>query len=264
MKRQFKFFVMALAFAFTSEANAQTVPFDQEVFTKWVDMRVGDGKSPAIWWCYGEVYSYPDGKLLAYMDGIDVANLVKIAKDSVIQLNRKTFVYKHPETKEILYGEYNGKPVMHIEYPYQKITYSLKGDKLQTYVEQGAAPRITKMGPGYKTSARKLGQNYVYSSPVFLNFETPRGKYEAYENYDFFIAPAGKNTKDKYQLTWNRYGDLPPFLGGGKGVIQLVCHRVDNYTDLPESFQKHLKEKAPMWLAPPKNLEEITKLQAGK
>lgn len=258
-----KILILALNLLFFG-VNAQNVPFNQEVFDRWVDMRVGNGKTPTWWYCYGEVYTYPDGKLVAKMEGIDVANLIRVAKDSAIQLNRKTFVYTDPETNQVMYGERNGKPVQHIEYEYQKITYALRGDKLATWVEQGAEPRLTKMGPGFKTTARKLGENYVFSSPVFLNFESPRGKYEAYENYDFFVAPSQKITKQKYQLTWNRYGDLPPFLGGEKGVIQLVCYRVDKFEELPEVLKKHITEKAPLWMNPPKDLEEIKNIQKGK
>jgi Protein of unknown function (DUF1838) len=245
----------------SSISFAQNIPFNPDVFAKWVDMRVGDGQKPAWWYCFGEVYSYPDGKLLAKMEGIDVARLLKVSKDSVIQLNRKTFVYEDPQTGQVMYGERNGKPVQHIEYPYQKITYALRGGQLATWVTQGSGARIQTMGPGYKSTARKLGENLVFSSPVFLQFETPRGKYEAFENYDFFVAPAAKNTKDKYQLTWNRYGDLPPFLGGGKGVIQLVCFRLDTFDDIPETLRKHIQEKAPLWMNPPKSLTEIEELQ---
>lgn len=252
----------------TLNTLAQNVPFNREVFDRWVDMRVGDGKRPALWYCYGEVYSYPDGKLVARMEGIDQANLIRVSADSVIQVNRKIFVYTDPQTGAVLY-EMNGKPVTHIEYPYQKITYALRGDHLVTYVEQGTAPRITKMGPGTKTNARKLGRTYVFSSPVFLNFESPRGKYEAYENYDFIVNDGAKLTKDRYQLTWNRFGDLPGFTvagngPAGKGVIQLVCYRVDSFDDLSEPLKKHIREKAPLWQNPPKDLAEIAKLQEGK
>lgn len=243
-------------------AEAQNVPFNEDVFNKWIDMRVGNGKSPAIWYCFGEVYSYPSGKLVARMEGIDQANLIRATKDSAIQLNRKIFLYENIDGS-VMY-ENNGQPVEHIEYPYQLIKYVLNGDKLKTWVTQGVGERMQTMGPGYNSTARKLGENYVFSSPVFLNFETPRGKYEAFENYDFFVNFSAKNTKDKYQLTWNRYGDLPPFIGGGKGVIQLVCYRVDKFDDLPQTLKKHIREKAPLWKAPPKDMEEIKQMQGIK
>jgi hypothetical protein len=253
--------LFVLAFCASVAVEAQEIKWNQSIFDSWVQMRVGDGKANAIWWCQGEVYSYPSGKLVARMEGIDHGKVIKIAKDSVIQLNRKTFTYHDINTNEII-TEGFGQKLEPIAYPYQKITYLLKNGKLRTYVEQGAGARITKMGPGESISVRQLGGNYIFTAPVFLDFTGPRGKYEAYENYDFFFSPSMKTTKERYQLTWERYGDLPAAIGGGKGIIHLVSYRVDKIEDLPSAvFKKYLNEKAQMWLAPPKDLEEIGALQ---
>ncbi len=260
-KISFSFFASAIVCLCTF---AQNITFNQDIFNKFIEMRVGDGKKPVYWYCYGEVYSYPDGKLLSRMEGIDAANLIPVSKDSVIQLNRKIFVYTDAQTNQVL-KEYNGQKVTHIEYPYQKITYVLQGDKIATYVEQGSGERITKMGPGYKTLARQIGDSYVFTSPVFLDWDTPRGKYEAYENYDFYYFPKKTKLQHRYQLSWVRYGDLPPFFGQGKkGIIQLVCYRVDSFDKIPEPIRSHIRNEAKLWLAPPKNLEEIAQLQQGK
>ena len=250
-------------FLFIGSLNTQgqSMAWNQEIFDAWVKMRVGDGKSNAIWWCQGEVYSYPAGKLVARMEGIDHGTVVKVAKDSVIQLNRKTFTYHDLATNEII-TEGFGQKLDPIAYNYQKITYALRDGKLRTWVEQGGAPRITKMGPGESITVRKTGDTFIWTAPVFLDFTSPRGKYEAYENYDFFYTPSLKTTKEKYQLTWERYGDIPAAIGGGKGIIHLVCYRVDTIEDLPSAvFKRYLKEKAPMWLNPPKNLAEIAEMQ---
>jgi hypothetical protein len=259
------FLLWGLAVAFAHATAAQNVPFDQALFDQWVEMRVGDGKKPVYWYCFGEVYSYPDGKLLMRMEGIDAANLVRVSRDSAVQLNRKIFVYTDAQTNQVL-KEYNGNPVTHIEYPYQKITYVLKGDRMASYVEQGSAPRVTKMGPGYNTSVRRLGDSYVFTAPVFLDWETPRGKYEAYENYDFYAFPQKTKLKHRYQLSWVRYGDLPVFVGqpGKKGIIQLVCYRIDDFNDLPDPIRSHILQVAKLWQAPPKDLAEIDRLQTGK
>lgn len=251
-------FVFAL---FALGMAAQNMPFDQKVFDTWVDMRISDEKKTTYWYCYGEVYSYPDGKLITRMEGVDLGKMFRLAKDSVLQLNRKIFVYTDPITNEVL-SEFGGKPVSHIEYPYQQITYALRNNKLVTYVTQGKGARLSKFGPGYNTTARKVGKKWMFSSPVFLNFPLPNGKqYEAYENYDFVVDTKQKATQDKYQLTWVRYGDLPVWAGGGKGVIQLVCRRVDSFEALSAPLKKHIREKAPLWLNPPKDLNEITELQ---
>ncbi len=257
MKNRLLFYFILLC---AGNLAAQTLPFSRETFDQWVDMRIGDGTKDVLWYCYGEVYTYPDGKLLTKMEGVDVARMTRFSPDSVMQLNRKIFVYTDKNTGAVL-TEYEGKPVTHIEYPYQMVNYVLKGDKMAAYVEQGKAPRITKLGPGYSTMARKLGKTLMFSTPVFLNFPTPRGQYEAYENYDFFVNYQRNRTQDRYQLVWNRFGDLPPFLGGGKGIIQLVAHRVDSFEDLTPVLKKHIREKAPLWLKAPSNIEEIRRLQ---
>jgi len=256
--------LIAFTFLVLITGNAQNITFNQEIFDKFVEMRAGDGKKPVYWYCFGEVYSYPDGKLLSRMEGIDAANLIRAAKDSVIQLNRKIFVYTDVQTNQVL-KEYNGQKVSHIEYPYQKISYVLHGERMATYVEQGSGERVTKMGPGYKTMARKMGDSYVFTSPVFLDWETPRGKYEAYENYDFYYFPKQTKLQHRYQLSWVRYGDLPPFFGQGKkGIIQLVCYRVDDFEKIPDPIRSYIRNEATLWLNPPKNLDEIASLQKNQ
>jgi hypothetical protein len=255
--------IVALAIALTPTTfYAQNIPFTQKTYDVWVDMRVGDGSKPTWWYCFGEVYSYPDGELVARMQGVDVATLVRISKDSVIQLNRKIFIYIDKTTGKVL-ETYNGQPVSHIEYPYQQITYALSGDKLATYVTQGKGKRVMTMGPGYKTTARQMGNGYAFSSPVFLQFPLPNGEmYEAVENYDFLVNPKAQRAEEKYQLTWYRYGELAPFFGKNKkGVINLVCYRVGSFEQLPEPLQSYIRTKAPLWMKPPQDLKEIAQLQ---
>lgn len=233
--------------------------FDEELFETFLAARVGAGE-PIYWYSVGEVYSYPDGELLARMEGFDTARLVRDESDphTAYQLSRKTFTYRDPETNEVL-REVDGTPASHIKYPYQYITYKLVGDRMQTFVEQGAGARLTKLGPSEEMTARRVGDVAVFSAPLFLNFETPRGRYEAFEHYDFLIQPDGSTPN---QLSWLRYGDLPPFLGPGKTIIHLVAWRVDSFDDLPESMKEWVKTDAQLWREPPKDLDEIRELQS--
>lgn len=255
--------IFCLFFSFISpeDAQSQNIPFDQETFEAWIDMRVGNGEKPVFWYCYGEVYTYPEGELVARMQGVDMAILLPVAKDSVIQLNRKIFLYLDKETGEVL-TELNGIPVKHIKYPYQMINYILEDGKLKTWVTQGSGKRVNKIGPGYNTNARRVGDTYFFGSPIFLNFETPRGKYEAAENYDFIVNTKAEDLASKYQLMWWRYGDLAPHFGKTKGTIQLVSYRIENFEDIPNPLRDYIKEEAQMWTQPPRNLAEIKSLQA--
>jgi hypothetical protein len=234
--------------------------FDEELFETFLEARVGTGE-PIYWYSVGEVYSYPEGKLLARMEGFDTARLVRDEDNpqTAYQLSRKTFVYRDPVTNEI-FREVDGRKATHIKYDYQYITYQLVGDKLLTSVEQGSGPRLRKMGPMDSMTARRLGDVAQFSAPLFLNIETPRGKYEAFEHYDFFIQPDGVARPN--QLSWLRYGDLPPFLGPGKTIVHLVSWRVDSFDALPETIKEWVESDAQLWREQPKDMDEIRELQA--
>ena len=251
---------LAAAAIVTVPALSAGPGFDRESFRQFVTLRAGTG-APVYWYAIGEVYSSPDGKRLLTIEGSDTARMLASSEpDTAIQLSRKVFVYRDPVTNAIL-KEYNGQPVTRIAYPYQFITYRLKGDKLTTFVEQGSGANLQKIGPGENFLLRRLGPSLVFSSPLFLNLDTPRGRYEAYENYDFVYHPGEKDPAARHQLIWNRLGDLPAFAGKGKAVIQMVGWRVDRFEDLPASIREYITAEAPLWAQPPKDLDEIRALQ---
>jgi hypothetical protein len=235
--------------------------FTPALFKAWTDARIGTGK-PVYWYSVGTVRSYPDGKLLYRMEGYDTARVGRPdpSKPIAHQYNRKIYIARHPETNEVL-REWNGQKVEPVAYPYQFITYELKGDSLETMVEQGTGARVQKIGPGKDISVRMLGDTAVFTAPVYLDFPLPNGKkYQAFENYDFFIQPKGK-VKVPHQLSWLRYGDAPAWAGGGPTIMHLVTWRIDRYEDVPETLRRYIETDAPLWKAPPVDLADIRRLQ---
>jgi hypothetical protein len=238
---------------------AITLPADEQftadLFTRFAEMRTGTG-APVYWYCIGEIYSYPDGKLIARVEGVDTARYIKSESNptKAVQLNRKIFFYRDPVTNEVL-REVGGKKVEPIAYPYQYIIYELKDGKMLTSVEQGKEPRVQKISNTGMNRVRRFGGTIVFSAPLFLNF----GSYQAYENYDFLYQLRGGQIP--YQLTWNRRGSLPPFFGGGDSVFQLISYRVDRFEFLPKSIRDYLEQDAPLWKEPPRDLAEIRELQ---
>ncbi|MBK8813554.1 MAG: DUF1838 family protein [Acidobacteria bacterium] len=231
--------------------------FSSRDFENFTAMRIGNG--PAVYWyCVGEVYEYPSGKLVAKVEGIDTARLLTTDSTPLrkLQLSRKIFFYRDPKTNEIM-RESNGMKVEPIAYPYQKITYELIDGKVKATVVQGKQPRIQTIESAGEFYVRRLGGNTIFSTPLFLNFPG----YKAYENYDFFYAPAARSASSRYQLTWNRRGSLPAFFGGGDSVFQLVSYRVDDYRKLPKSMRDALESNGRLWMNPPKDLKEIEELQ---
>ncbi|MEZ5457898.1 MAG: hypothetical protein R3E65_00810 [Steroidobacteraceae bacterium] len=255
--------LLALSSLAAAPATANGSGFDAALFQQWVDMRVGRGE-PVYWYCVGTVFSWPAGKPLMRVEGIDTARLDRSLSTPTMahQLSRKVFVYRDLASNEIL-TEWNGQALPPIEYPYQYITYELAGDGLTTWVEQGAAPRVQRIGPGTDILARQFGNTVAFSAPLFLDFPGRDGKrMQAFENYDFFVHPADSGVTHPYQISWLRYGDLGA--GIGASVMHMVAWRIDRYEDLPASIRGYLEADGKLWRAPPRDIAEIRALQQSR
>lgn len=237
---------------------------EADIFRMWIEARAGDGK-PVHWVSEGAVYRYPSGEKILGMTGFDssLAFLSDEAQGEVVHLTRKTYTYTDPLSGEIL-TEFNGETVVPIAYPYQVIRYQMRDGLIYADVEQGVEPRVQKIESKDGIIARKVGDSWAFTAPLFLNFPLPNGgQYEAWENYDFFVHPEG-SVSEPHQMTWQRLGDLPPWAGGGKGIYHLVSWRVDSTDEFPAKLLDWAKAEKPMWLAPPASLEEVRALQKGE
>lgn len=253
--------VLTLLLLLAAATGAGADPFDPELFEQWVLMRVGGGE-PVYWYSSGTIRAYPGGELIATIEGYDTARLDRAAStaDKAVQLSRKTYLYRDPETGEVMRNT-DGSPVAPIAYPYQLITYELKDGVLETWVEQGSGASVRRIGPGGDMRAQRLEAGTLFTAPLFLDFETPRGRYQTFENYDFF-APGG-NPRDGFIL-FIRYGDAPAWAEGtDKIVMHMTTERFERFDDVPASFRDWVRENAPMWLEPPADMDEIERLQAG-
>lgn len=241
-------------------AAAMAEGFDRQSFDLWIDARVGTGE-PVYWYSTGTVRAFPSGELLFHMEGFDTARAHWPDAEAPLahQYNRKIYVFRDVETGAIL-ETFDGQPVEPIAYDYQFITYELDGDGLRTLVEQGRGDGVRKIEGG-SMAHRVVGDTHVFSAPVFLDFPLPggAGRYEAWENYDFFIQP--DSVSEPHQLSWARVGPLPRWAGGGESVMHLVTWRLERFEDIPEDLRSWIKAEAPLWQEPPKDLAEIRSLQ---
>lgn len=231
----------------------------------WVDARAGTGE-PVHWVADGGVYEFPRGKKLFGMVGFDSSRVIWPTEegDPIIHLTRKTFAYTDPVTGEIL-KEYNGEPVSPISYPYQVITYRKEGGKIFGDVEQGVGEGIRHIKMEEGMGMRWIGQDTLaVTAPIFLDFPLAGGtRYEAWENYDFFLH-RGDKLDEPYQMSWQRFGSLPPWAGGGKAIYHLLSWRVEDENEFPPKLLEWAKADMPMWLIPPKDMAEVRALQQGQ
>jgi hypothetical protein len=97
----------------------------------------------------------------------------------------------------------------------------------------------------------------VFTAPMFLNMPG----YELYEHYDFFLEPGEHSSSGS--ISWIRYCDLPAFAGPGRTIMHLTAVRHDRFEDLPDSIRHFIEEKAPAWREPPRDFDEIRRIQEG-
>ena len=252
--------------AASAKEGAETVVDAREAapeeFRAWVDARAGTGQ-PVHWVAEGGVYEFPTGRKLFGMVGFDSSRVFWPSSpgEPVVHLTRKTFAYTDPETGEIL-KEYNGQPVSPIAYPYQMISCRFEDGVIFADVEQGTGDAIQKIKAVDGLRYRWVGKDTLaVTAPIFLDFPMANGaRYEAWENYDFFLHRPG--TVDlPYQMSWQRFGSLPPWAGKGKAIYHLVSWRVDRHEDFPPAILEWAKAEMPMWLQPPADIAEVRHLQ---
>ena len=261
-------------------SGGNSATWDADNFRRWCRMKMGDGGT-THWYISGDLYEYPTGRLLAKVEGVDMARGMTESADEVVhQLSRKLFVFRDPDTGAVL-TEVDGSPVVPIRYPYQHIVYRRLpgGGGVSTEVTMGTGEHVTRMR-GNSISVRHLEGTHrtCFTCPVFLNLDTEQGPYEAYENYDYFHdgrsegewtvsddGDAAEGKKDgggrasHHHCTWVRFGAAAPF--SQSAVLHALVWRVGAFDDLPGSLREYIDSEAPMWRDAPKDLEEIRRLQ---
>ncbi|GBG73817.1 hypothetical protein CBR_g17155 [Chara braunii] len=173
------------------------------------------------------------------------------------------FVFRDRESNAVL-SNYNGATVRPIKYPYQHISYSLSGSRLLTEATGGSGDQVTTLR-GNVVSVRHMqgSTKLVFTCPVFLNLQTVKGNYMAYENYDYFMdkldGPGNEDGGSHCSMV--RIGSTPPF--AELAVMHLVGWRLDSFDDLPETIKSFIMSEDPMWREAPSDLDDIRRMQRG-
>ena len=231
--------------------------FSREDFETLVDVRIGNGE-PVYWYGVGVINSFPDGKVLARVEGVDLGKLHRPDQTipSAQMYTRKFIVFRDPESNELLRDE-SGK-LRFVGFNYQNFTWRLEGDYLMYDVEQGSGDQVFTVTEGRGNEIRKMGGLTVITTPVFV--ESPFGSW--WEKYDLLIQDEN-DAEPRYQYVWGRYGPNFSFMGGGYNTMTSWLYRYDRYEDLPQSMRDIIEKEPGMdqWRNPPMNIEEIRELQ---
>ncbi|MEC9376406.1 MAG: hypothetical protein VYA80_08590 [Pseudomonadota bacterium] len=244
--------------------------FTREDFTNFIRLRYGDG-DPVYWYGVGDASTFPKGKMFMRTEGYDTGRLYSFdsEKSEAVGLTRKLVVLRDPKNGEILKGP-KGEPAWLNNFTYQLFRMRLEKGYLVYEVEQGAGPFINTVIDGFERSeVQRYDGMTVYTTPV--NYSMPditgtmrgpvrtAGNLQVWENYDFIEREHAGNTE--YSAQWSGVFPLPPFMGPGRSTMHGYFQRYDNYDDVPATLRDFVEEYAPMWKAPPVDMEEIRSLQ---
>ena len=205
-----------------------------------------DPESPVYWYAIGDVFSGSRGERELIIEGVNVAKVIKLSRTKVLQLSRKVFVFRDIDTNEVT-TECKGRKTPAIKYEYQAVTYSLHDGSLVSELTMGKGDSIVTLR-GDRFYWRDIGDEFVICSPLF----TERGWVE---NYDFYGG-----TNSGYRLSW--YGVGPSsIVETGQVVMAMSGIRLTRFEDIPEGLRNFIVKEAPLWQFPPRDMDEIARLQ---
>ncbi len=243
--------------AMLASSLAHAGGFDAELFERFVDSNMGlDGK-PVYYYSTGTVKTFPGGELLAYIEGVDMARLLRRDPDGTVhKASRKMFILRDPRTREVI-EQIGGKSNDSYFYPYQYMTFRLDGDRLLGTATQGKGAAKFSVDIGSAFDARRAGDVAVFSAP---NAHVRPDGTGSFEMYEFWVQPAGSTVRPSTTLTLTLVNWHP--IGGGKPVYtHRTSWRVDRYEELPASLRSWIDAKAPLYREPPRDMAEIEALQ---
>ena len=251
--------------------NGASLP---DVFDAWVAMRMGlsseetpeRASSDQIFWAgRGEVYENPSGRVLANFEGLDVCRAVQLENGHVRQIGRKVFWFRDPETDEIM-TEFEGRPVRPVQYDAQVFDYkrgvNVRDPSMPTILPLNVVgPRIIKCPP---CSARWAGNGQLlFQLPLFIDMETPRGHYQAYEFYDYCLDTSFPDDRPG-TVFWSRQGPLPPFDQNNPVVMHFSGYRATAFEDLPGYIREVIEESFPLFRAPPVDMDDVHRIESAR
>ncbi len=258
MHTRFLFLFMCLVMgAAAASGPAYANGFTEEIFETFVDSNMGLDGSPVYYYSTGTMREFPGGRLLAHIEGVDMARLLHRDEDGTVhKAARKMYILRDPESGDVI-DTIDGQPNDRYFYPYQYMTFRLVDDRLKGTSTQGAGERVFTVDIGANFQARKVGDTTVFTAPNFRALPDGTGSFEMYE---FWVPPRSAEIQPPATLTLTLVNWHP--LGEGKPVYtHRTTWRVDEFAELPERLRSYIKEKAPLYREPPKDMAEIMRLQ---
>jgi len=253
-------FGLLLIFGLALGMRSHAAGFDPKIFEVFVDSNMGTDGKPVYYYSTGTLKTFPGGRLLATIEGVDMARLLRRDADGTVhKASRKFYILRDPQTGAII-EQIDGVPNDRYFYPYQYMTFRLEGDRLAGTSTQGTGKAVRQVDIGSAMEARRIGDVVAFSAPNARELADGTGSFEMYE---FWVTPRRAKVSPSTTLTLTLVNWHP--IGRGKPVYtHRTSWRVDDYGALPASIREYIETRAPLYKESPKDFAEIERLQRGE
>ncbi|MDX2225079.1 MAG: hypothetical protein SFV21_20145 [Rhodospirillaceae bacterium] len=251
----------ALGVLAASPSEAQMPKTTRDDFNAWIAMRGGDDGQPAYWYSDGLVRPIKDGgKVASRMVGVETWVTPKAFRSatSAVSLSRKIFFFMDPARDDMATNPTSGKPERPSIFAYQVRTFTLVDGRIDYAVESHDLRAIRTGGAGVTYTVNRIADQVHVNYASFPVRPGPGGPVATSgEVYDYFDnGPRISELPARYQMSWvgtNLEGRIANQHGW----------RYATFDDIPNTWLKAIiRDKAPLWTAPPTTMAEIDKLRA--
>lgn len=241
--------------------TAPNTPTTPEQFDAWIALRGGEDE-PAYWYSEGLIRPIKDwGETQSRMIGMEtwITPAALRTATSAVSLSRKIYFFLEPDRDEIITDPNTGEPRRPSIFAHQVRTFTLIDGAIDYKVESHDLRGIRQGGFGVTYTVNQIADQVHVNYASFPRRPGDKGEMQVKsgEVYDYFDnGPRIAEVPARYQMTWVG-SNLEGSIANQRGW------RFPSFDAIPNDWLKTIiRDKAPMWMGPPKDMAEIETLRA--
>jgi hypothetical protein len=238
---------LALLFASAVVAPAHAADpsvggFDRDSFRAYVSAQGGE-RAPLMFVYRGTTLDVPSGRVLAVVDGFQIAHATLPDAQGRAYAWRRAFLLYRDATSGVVLRHYPDVRASRTAPPLSITRLALIGDVLEPIAlsgVRGGPPR--RVVANERLAARRDGRDFVFQRVL-----TPPNPIEQpVEIMETLVRSSGGTARDRLRMSMTKVANNTDFLPpGGRHVLYMTWRPVERWADVPESLRQFVDTEAP-------------------
>jgi hypothetical protein len=250
--RRHAVFAFVLFLLGSPAASAQSGGFDRAAFEAYVET-LGGTMAPRFYGYTGTVYDVPSGKIIATVDGYQLARVFRNTVDpnQAVLVRRAFLLYRAVGSGEVIshYPDVRAKSMP--KPPLGLVRLKLEGDRATTRAVVSNSGLPTNITLPEQLSAAREGGDYVFRRVL----SPPDPQQQPIEVTEMVLRPSGLPS-ERIRIVMTKVANNQSFLPpGGRHLLHLVWRPVERFEDLPPVIRRFIDDEAPLMKSLPDTLE---------